>query len=306
MYPANTWRRVGACAVALSLTYGAILSGCAGDYSGGTETSTSQFDTLQRTILNTRCTTGPCHSLVGNAGGLVLEPGVSYANLVGAMSANASAQAGGILRVKPFAATDSFFYIKLIAPTAAQGSRMPQGQAPLTDADLTLIRDWIAAGAPGPSEPVQPTATATQTTIPSETPTRLPTPTGTLVATATVTATATPPLATLSLIQTTIFNPTCATAACHDSVTGSGNLNLASGMSYAALVGAKADNQAAQDDGLLRVTAGDPSKSFLLTKIDLTKPDLRYFSPMPLVGGKLSQDKVDLVTAWITRGAPND
>lgn len=284
----------------------ALLAGCAGDYAGGSEESASAFDTLQSTIFNTKCTTGPCHSFSAAAGGLVLESGVSYASLVNAASDNPSAQGAGLLRVEPFDTSASFLYIKLVNPTAAQGSRMPQGQAPLSQSELALIRNWIDSGAPGSDPPSAPTATATETTVPTETPTPPPSPTGTLPATATVTATSTPEPATLSEIQETIFNPTCATMFCHDATTLSGNLNLEAGASYAALVGVTADNEAARTDGLLRVTSGDPAKSFLMTKLHLTRFDLRYFSPMPLTGGPLSQDKIDLVSAWILRGAPND
>ncbi len=86
---------------------------------------------------------------------LDLEPGVSYADLVG-RTAPSYAQpptdesCGGVL-VTPGDPAASYLYQKL-AGTPCAGSQMPVGEigapAPLQPCALALIHDWIAAGAP--------------------------------------------------------------------------------------------------------------------------------------------------------------
>src|SRR5690606_27271710 len=103
---------------------------------------------VQEAILTTRCASQFCHSQQVRAGGLVLEPGVSWAQLVGVESANPAARAGGMLRVAPGDPDRSFLMIKILGPTdVALGSRMPFGGAALTEAEIAAVRSWIAAGA---------------------------------------------------------------------------------------------------------------------------------------------------------------
>lgn len=96
----------------------------------------------------------------------------------------------------------------------------------------------------------------------------------------------------------------CSTQACHGGLTPRGNLNLEPGKAYASLVGAQPDNEAARADGLLRVSPGNPDKSFLLTKLHpITQA--AYGAQMP-VGGRLSDAQIAAVRQWIEQGAPND
>jgi hypothetical protein len=48
------------------------------------------------------------------------------------------------LRVDPGHPENSFLLVKLEGPPPDQGSRMPLTGAPLTDAEIQRIRDWIA------------------------------------------------------------------------------------------------------------------------------------------------------------------
>jgi hypothetical protein len=71
-------------------------------------------------------------------------PGDAYNALFGQVSS--SAKCGGRQLVAPGDPSSSLFYLKLTA-SAPCGDRMPQGATPLTDAQLVMVRSWIAAGA---------------------------------------------------------------------------------------------------------------------------------------------------------------
>jgi len=153
------------------------------------------------------------------------------------------------------------------------------------------------------------TQVATPTSPPSPTPTATPTATDT--PTATPTATDTPavsptatenPNATLAEIQSTIFNPTCLDASCHNSQARSGDLVLEEGTSYGNLVGVEPLNFAARTAGLLRVDAGQPDNSLLISKVEGPPPE--YGSRMPLNKPPLSAEQIQLIRDWIARGAP--
>jgi len=114
--------------------------------------------------------------------------------------------------------------------------------------------------------------------------------------------TPTPTLAaTLDNIQASIFSPRCATAACHDATTRSGDLSLEDGASYGELVGVEPDIEIAREAGLLRVDPGDPENSFLLIKLEGPPPS--QGSRMPQIGPPLDDAEIDLIRAWIESGA---
>jgi hypothetical protein len=68
----------------------------------------------------------------------------AYAALVGKTSQDTLC-AGGTQLVVPGNPDASLFYAKLTNPPC--GERMPQGADPLTDAQLAMVKSWIAAGA---------------------------------------------------------------------------------------------------------------------------------------------------------------
>lgn len=86
-----------------------------------------------------------CHLTGTEAGGLSLQPRAAFRFLVGVPSGESK-----LLRVKPGSPQESYLVHKL-AGTQAQvggsGERMPLGNDPLADAQLTLIRTWISQGA---------------------------------------------------------------------------------------------------------------------------------------------------------------
>lgn len=303
-----------------ALAVALLLYGCAGDGSAPV-VSGGAFDVVQQEVFNPNCLSAGCHNSTAQAGGLNLSEGMSYGELVDVDPTNAVAEADGLLRVTPFAPGDSFLLVKLTAPGAGEGGRMPLGASALPPDQIEMIRAWIADGAPrgGTPEPSptpsptplppSPTATATITPTPADTATPSATVTGTAppTSTATATASASPTLTQepwLTRIQNTIFTPSCATAFCHDAQTMSAGLNLSSGASYAALIDVVPTNAAARAAGLLRVDPFVPANSFLIVKV--TQPGVGQGSKMPLGGVPLSAEQVALLTGWIEAGAPGD
>ena len=236
-----------------------------------------------------------------------------------------------------------------LAGASTLGSSMPLNQSPLAPADIDLVRNWILAGAPNSTvvtSPTPPTATATDTptltptataTI-SQTPTLSPlptltgtgtqpptgTPTPTMPPTATASPTATPsatptpsvaPTPTFSVdstfpqIQATIFATTCISLGCHNATDQQAGLVLEGPTAYASLVGVVPTNTPARTAGMLRVDPGNPSNSFLITKLTLPKAfDAAFGSRMPSgAPTPLPADQIERIRAWILRGAlPNE
>lgn len=121
-----------------------IAGGCSSG--GGSTTPTSSgvsYSKDVQPIFNNYCVV--CHQIQGEAG-LALEPNRSYNNLVGVQSTQSSTQ----LLVKAGAPEESYLLAKLNgtqAQAGGSGVRMPYGAAPLSQAQLNLIRQWITDGA---------------------------------------------------------------------------------------------------------------------------------------------------------------
>lgn len=95
-------------------------------------------------LLQQHCVS--CHVTGEELGGLGLAPPLAYEQLVNTLS-----QQSSMVRVKPGAPEDSYLLHKLTGTHLDQGgtgTRMPQGFPPLTDAQVDLISQWIAQGAP--------------------------------------------------------------------------------------------------------------------------------------------------------------
>ena len=101
--------------------------------------------------------------------------------------------------------------------------------------------------------------------------------------------------AKFSDIQENIFNQSCAFSGCHS--TGSVSPDL-SGNSYQKIV-----NQQGSV-GLDYIKPNDPTNSYLLQKV-LGSNSISG-SRMPLSSSPLSQAKIDALTEWINKGAPNN
>lgn len=94
------------------------------------------FATQIQPIFNSQCTS--CH---GTQGGLSLQSGVSYGNLVNVQAQSACTN---LKRVSPNDAANSVLYRKVSGTSC--GSQMPQGGA-LNAQDITRIQTWINEGA---------------------------------------------------------------------------------------------------------------------------------------------------------------
>lgn len=109
-------------------------------------TTTATFNQVYNQALKDSCA-ATCHNDdSGMNGGLVMldisQQIVAYGNLVG----RASGIYGGETRVIAGNAAGSLLVKKLEGdPTV--GARMPAGAAPLSAAQIQLVKDWIAAGA---------------------------------------------------------------------------------------------------------------------------------------------------------------
>jgi hypothetical protein len=108
---------------------------------------------------------------------------------------------------------------------------------------------------------------------------------------------------TLAQIQQQIFTPLC--ASCHTQG-GVGPMSLSDvATSYASLVGADPTNSTAKGAGMKRVVAGNPSRSFLLSKLS---GDMQFGEGdrMPQNANPLSAQQITLIRQWIQEGAPRD
>jgi hypothetical protein len=106
---------------------------------------------------------------------------------------------------------------------------------------------------------------------------------------------------TFDRIRKQIFTPSCAISTCHDSESHENDLILLAGAAYSNLVNVTPYNPAADLDGLMRVTPGDPAMSYLYRKITAHTDTLPfgYGDPMPLDDDALDPELIDLVEKWI-------
>lgn len=102
------------------------------------------LDSIQTHVLTpicSACHTGPASAVLPSGMDLT-SADASFASLVGVPSV----QDPTVARVEPGNA-DASYLVQKIEGTAAQGARMPLGQAPLDAATIAAIRAWVAAGA---------------------------------------------------------------------------------------------------------------------------------------------------------------
>jgi len=125
-------------------------------YEGGTST----WGIIRDRILGPNC--AGCHSegtTFARQSDLILTPDVAYGQLVNRKPANTYALGNGLELVGTdgLASVDKSFFLEKIEASGQQhfyddhpgyGSLMPLGADPLTDGELTFIRQWIVEGAP--------------------------------------------------------------------------------------------------------------------------------------------------------------
>jgi len=101
------------------------------------------FTRVQNEIFTPTCAVIGCHDPLGQQSQLILTANRSYAQTVNVPSVELS----GVARIRPNDPDNSYLYRKIIGVNIT-GDRMPQGQPPLSDAQIKLVRDWIRRGAP--------------------------------------------------------------------------------------------------------------------------------------------------------------
>jgi hypothetical protein len=147
-----------------------MLAGCTAgngeglDQNGGVTPITppveSDFQQIQDTIFTPICTA--CHIGANAPQGLRLDAANSFALLVN-VSSN---EVPGTLRVNP-GSPDASYIVQKLQGTNAVGARMPFGGPYLSQAQIDLVRGWIAAGALPP-----PAAASNQLIVASTIPAR--------------------------------------------------------------------------------------------------------------------------------------
>jgi hypothetical protein len=109
---------------------------------GGNGPITADFQSIQANVFTPICS--KCHIGAGAPEGLQLDAAHSYNLLVGVPSLEQPA----LLRVNPGDPTDSYMVHKIEGLAGIDGGQMPLGEAPLPQATIDAIRQWIADGAP--------------------------------------------------------------------------------------------------------------------------------------------------------------
>ena len=121
------------------------VSGCDGGNGSGLEAPPplqASFSSIQANVFTPSCATSGCHRGASAPRGLRLDEAVSYAMLVNV----ASSEDPGVLRVAPGNPGASYLVQKLEG-SASVGAQMPLNAAPLPQATLDVIRQWITEGA---------------------------------------------------------------------------------------------------------------------------------------------------------------
>ena len=104
---------------------------------------------------------------------------------------------------------------------------------------------------------------------------------------------------TFTNVYNVIINGTC--TGCHGAVAPSGNLNMSTqAAAYSHLVNVNSAGPACGVKAEPRVLPNDHAGSLIWNKINGTQ---NCGSRMPLGGGALSQEKIDLMAEWIDNGA---
>lgn len=267
---------------AIVLLTAVALVGCAGD-GPPPQSDQTWIGQIQREVFDPSCATAACHSASTRAAGLSLAPGESYDQLVDVEPQNPAARAAGLLLVRPGSVEQSFLVHKLTGDLAAgEGSLMPLLAPPLAADLIADIEAWIAAGAsPDAPAPGGGGGSGGGDDPPS------------------------PETSDFALIQTEIFDRSCATAGCHDDVTRAADLSLAAGQSWLELVDQRPSSAAARDAGLLLVVPDAPEQSFLLLKVE-GPLEAGEGTLMPLGAPPLSPADIERLRAWIAAGAEPD
>ncbi|MHB8881094.1 MAG: c-type cytochrome [Thermodesulfovibrionales bacterium] len=105
--------------------------------------STATFTRVQNEVFTPSCATIACHDPLGQQSQMILTAGRAYASIVGVPSV----EMPNLSRITPGDPANSYLYRK-ITGAGITGERMPMEGPPLSDARISLVRDWIRRGAP--------------------------------------------------------------------------------------------------------------------------------------------------------------
>ena len=109
--------------------------------------ATPTLESVQQSVFNTNCALSGCHAGPNAQQGLNLSEGSSRASLVNVQST----ERPDLLRVKPGSASESYLVMKIEGASGIVGERMPLGRSPLSQEQISLVREWIDSGANGSS-----------------------------------------------------------------------------------------------------------------------------------------------------------
>lgn len=97
-------------------------------------------------------------------------------------------------------------------------------------------------------------------------------------------------------IQVNIFTPNCTLSFCHGAAMQA-NMDLRDGAAYDNIVGVAS----IEVPDKMRIAPFQPDESYMICKLE-NCPWI-VGSQMPLIGGPLSQDVIDVMRAWVSLGA---
>jgi len=134
------------------LLAGALFAGCFSDRTTGPSGpgGTVSFANDVQPIFSGSCAFSGCHGTSNaNPGGkpMVLASGQAYNNIVGVFSVELTT----MQRIQAGQPNNSYLIHKIQGShqsVGGSGGRMPLGSAPLSQAQIDLIRSWVANGAP--------------------------------------------------------------------------------------------------------------------------------------------------------------
>jgi hypothetical protein len=141
-----------AAAMALATLALAAVTACGGKVrsptepaAGGPGAQAFTFTQIQAGIFSPSCAKSGCHTSAAASGGLVLEAGQAYANIVG----RPAQEDPQLDYVRPGNPEGSYLLKKLRGDADISGSRMPRDGPPfLTPQQIAGLAAWIQAGAP--------------------------------------------------------------------------------------------------------------------------------------------------------------
>ncbi|MFQ5351641.1 MAG: hypothetical protein ACE5D3_01040 [Candidatus Binatia bacterium] len=230
-----------------------------------------QVSHVVQDIFSASCTASACHSSTAAASGLVLETGLSAANLIGVDAVELLAK-----RVVIGDSASSWLFKKISEPIPAVGSRMPVGAVPLNAAEQQAVKDWIdlelsACGDGvcdfvGAGEAADSCPEDCGRSVPAE-------------------------------VQA-IFDSNCSSSGCHDLFSAAQGLNLSAAVAGVETVNVVSSEAPGFND---LVEPGDSANSWLFTKISQAVPGVG--AQMPLGGLPLSATDQQTIQDWIDGGA---